>query len=56
MPPIVNAFDWIVARDGDDTDSVRHHDVFPLPDHAEPSLLQSTDRMQVGNTGNLAHS
>ena len=45
----------IMARDREDADSIRHYDVFALPDDAEACPLQRPHRFKVIDTGNLGH-
>lgn len=48
--------DGIAARDGDDSNTVRHDDVLALADNAEAGFLQSLHGLKVGDPGQLPHS
>src|SRR5664280_2039125 len=45
----------VVARNGKNALAIRHDDVSTLPQNAESNLLQSTNSLKVGNSGNFAH-
>ena len=45
----------IVPRHGDNSLTVGHHDVFPLPGHLESSSHQRFDGPEMGDAGNPRH-
>lgn len=45
----------IMARDREDADAVRQNNMLALPNDPEAGLLQSLDRIQVVDAGNLRH-
>jgi hypothetical protein len=49
------SINWIVPRDGENACAIGHDDVLALTDDAEACLLQSPDRFQMIDAGNLRH-
>ncbi len=47
--------DGVVPGNGDDPDTVGHHDVLALPGDAEARFLQSPHRILMGDTRNARH-
>ena len=55
MPPIVNALDGIVPGNGDDSNTVGHHDVLALPGDPKSGFLQNPDSILMVHTRNARH-
>jgi hypothetical protein len=48
--------DRIVARDGDDTNPIGHHNMLALADYAETGFLEGSHSLKMINTCKLRHA